>query len=58
MESLIPVILIGMDGNKLKKNKILLMKSFGCLKEEKNKTHPLTIKNMDLLGIHLLDLAE
>ena len=47
-----------MDGNKLKKNKILLMKSFGFSKEERNKTHPLTIKNMDLLGIHLLDLAE
>lgn len=47
-----------MDGNKQKKNKILLMKSFGFSKEERNKTHLLTIKNMDLLGIHLLDLAE
>ena len=58
MKSSIPVILIVMDGNKLKKNKILLIKNFGYLKEERNKTHLLTIKNMDLLGIHLSGFAE
>jgi len=58
MESSIQVILMVMDGNKRKRNKILLMKNFGFLKEERSKTHLLTIKSTVLLGIHLLGFAE
>lgn len=58
MESLTQVILMDMGGSKLKKNKILLMISFGFLKEEKNKTLHLTTKNMGLHGTHYLDFVE
>lgn len=57
-ESLISDILMDMDGNKQKRNKILLMKNIGSLKEERNKTHHLPMNNMDLYGIQLSGFAE